>query len=61
MPVQSVGLGARGAVLLQSAQHGVAVVSQWPVLVLVEDQGDGVDAVVCLQGGTGLGALRLGQ
>jgi hypothetical protein len=60
-PARSVGLGARGVVLLQSAQHAVAVVGQGPVLVLVDDQVEGVDAVVCLQGDAGWETLRLGQ
>lgn len=55
----SVGLG--GVVLLQSAQHGVTVLGQRPVLVRIDDEGDGVDAVVPAMVARDWDARRWGQ
>lgn len=59
-PARSVGLGAPGVVLLQPAQHAVAAVGQGPVQVLVDDQGQGVNAIVGLLDGAGLGGSQVG-
>lgn len=53
----SAGPDARFVVFLQPLQHDAAVLGQRPVLFLVQDEGDGVDAVAS----RGWNARRLGQ
>lgn len=57
----SAGLGARLLVLLQPAQHDAAVLGQRPVLFLIDDEGDGLDAIGSRYRRPGWDARRSGQ
>lgn len=57
----SAGLGARLVVLPQPAQHDAAVLGQRPVLLLIDDEGDGVDAIGSRYRRPGWDARRSGQ
>lgn len=54
------GPGAGVVVLTQTRQHDAAVLGRRPVLVLVDDQGDGVDAIGSRDRGTGLRGPQIG-